>query len=108
MEIGVISGVWAYIFCVHLVAPTQLFDWWPSVARLIVTGRSGITKLSEISILQLKILKALFMCPICHAGQVAFWAYIFLSLDYSIAKHFITFLSSILTTLILIRYVGDE
>lgn len=70
VTVGLILGSWAWLFSSVLIHPGEVFDWWPKMVRLVVTGSTAIV---EAKPWQEKIFKATFACPKCVGGQFGLW-----------------------------------
>jgi len=57
MQTALIISLWAYLFCLPLSEPGQVFGWL----------RNLIYQMPEW------LFNPLIGCPKCHAGQIAFW-----------------------------------
>ena len=58
MQTALYISIWAYLFCVPLAEPGQLFGWLKGMLYKVCPEW---------------LFKPLIYCPKCHAGQVALW-----------------------------------
>jgi len=67
-------SLWAYLFCVPLSEPGQVFGWLKSWLHWLTLSVGGIGSIKgRARIIPNWLYNALIGCPKCHAGQVALW-----------------------------------
>lgn len=74
MQTALYISLWAYLFCMPLSEPGQVFGWLKKWLYWLTLSIGGIgTHKGRARIIPDWLYKMLIDCPKCHAGQVAFW-----------------------------------
>ena len=68
---SVIIGLWAGLFTGLLTDEDEVLGFIPRLYRKVL----GLTENDGLVGWKYTIAKPLFLCAVCHAGQVAFWSY---------------------------------
>jgi hypothetical protein len=71
---ALIIGAWAFLWTDLLTQPSEIFDF---VARYASEKiyKNGVTEFKK------KIMKVLFICSKCHAGQLSLWSFFILNTE---------------------------
>lgn len=78
MTTALYISLWAYLFCMPLSEPGQVFGWlknWLYFLTLRIGGTEEYKGRKRI--IPEWLYQALIVCPKCHAGQVALWWQVF-------------------------------
>ena len=103
---GVLAGVFSYVWTRHLVQPDNIFDFFPGLVRLVLTGTAKSVGLDELPSWKRKIMFAAYYCAKCNAGQVAFWSYLYFFWGYyDMFSHFLIVLTAIFTAIVLTHFL---